>query len=221
MLDGRRPAGRLAAAATRPTRWPWPSATTPAAGCTGPWSTPASRTRPTAATTSTTATARCTASLTCEPEQAAENLRHRARDPGRGAAGRHHRRGAGAGQEQDRLAGGPRQRAADGPDAGHRRRLGVQRRVPRRGHRTGPLRRRDAWPTCATTSTATPSTGRRRSPSARSRTSKGSRGRWFDSTCQSLAATRSLRSGARRLQGAVVLRGGAPPRSAPKAPRRG
>ena len=49
LLMSPRPAGRRRRCGTPPTRWRWPSATTPAAGCTGRWSIRAWPSRPTAA----------------------------------------------------------------------------------------------------------------------------------------------------------------------------
>ena len=88
--------------------------------------------------------AACTSSYSCEPEQADENLaivRKVLADVQRDGITADELQQA---KSKIAVAGGPRQRAADGPDAGHRRGVDVHRRVPRRGHRTGELRRRDA-----------------------------------------------------------------------------
>ena len=72
--DVARPGGRFAAALRGRPAGAWPSATTPAAGCTGTWSIPALPTPPTAASTSTRAPARIYTSFSREPDQAEGNL---------------------------------------------------------------------------------------------------------------------------------------------------
>ncbi len=127
-------------------------------------------------------------SYTCEPERDRREPRHRPQDSGGCAARRHHRGRVETGEEQDRFARGPRQRAADGPDAGHRRRVDLHRRVPRRGHGTGELRRgharrRPGLPRQVPASTAAPS-----SPSAPRRCWMESRGRRCERSTKTLAS---------------------------------
>ena len=168
LLMSQRPAGRIADCGTPPTRWPWPSATTPAAGCTGNSSTRATPSRPTAANDQNDGSGLLVTTFSCDPEKAAGEPRRSLRK-------------VLAEVQQDGItdeeveqaknkiavAGGARQRAADGPDAGDRRGVDLHRRVLATWTPNWPGSTRSPPTTSATTSTLPDRHSPRSSASAR------------------------------------------------------